>query len=188
MTALQRWIEGRPAGGYELIMADPPWPSTAWSDGGLGRAPEAHYQTMPLREIMDMPVEALAARDCLLWLWARPCMMPEAYQVMRAWGFEAKTVGWWVKLTPHGKVAFGLGKILRDAGEPFIVGTIGAPKTARTVRGVIHGARREHSRKPEEAYRAAVELMPLARRLDLFSRQRRPGWDAFGNEVERFDA
>lgn len=55
----------------DLIMIDPPWPWQAYSPKGLGKSPEAHYQTMTIAEICALPVAELAARDCLLWLWAR---------------------------------------------------------------------------------------------------------------------
>lgn len=85
-----------------------------------------------------------------------------------------------------GKQAFGTGYILRNAGEPWMIATRGAPRTTKAIRSVIIAPTREHSRKPEAAYAAAERLMPEVQRLDLFSRQRRPGWTSWGNEVDRF--
>ena len=51
---------------------------------------------------------------------------------------------------------------------------------------MVEGVAREHSRKPEEAFEAAEKLVPNVERIELFSRQARPGWDAFGDEVGRF--
>lgn len=186
MILLREFHELRPAGGFDLVMADPPWRSEMWSKKGLKKSPEAHYQTMPLDQICAVPVEALAAPDCLLWLWARGAKLQNAITVLEAWGFALKTLGWWAKMTPNGKQAFGPGYIFRNAGEPYLIGTRGAPKTSKSVRDTIFGLRREHSRKPEEAYRSAERLMPEARRLDLFSRQQRPGWSSWGNEVGKF--
>lgn len=176
----------RPTGGFGLIMADPPWKSEMRSDKGLKKSPEAHYPTMPLDQICALPVEALAAPDCLLWLWARGAQLKNAIAVLEAWGFELKTTGWWAKMTPGGKQAFGPGYIFRNAGEPYLIGTRGAPKTTKSVRDTILGVRREHSRKPDEAFAAAERLMPGVQRLDLFSRQRRPGWASWGAEVDKF--
>ena len=186
MILLREFHELRPAGGFDLVMADPPWRSEMWSQKGLKKSPEAHYQTMPLDQICAMPVEALAAPDCLLWLWARGAQLQNAITVLEAWGFALKTLGWWAKMTPNGKQAFGPGYIFRNAGEPYLIGTRGAPKTSKSVRDTIFGLRREHSRKPEEAYRSAERLMPEARRLDLFSRQQRPGWSSWGDEAGKF--
>lgn len=172
---------------FDLIMADPPWLFRTRSQKGVTRkGAGGQYRTMSMADILDMPVAKLAAPDCLMWLWATNPMLPQAFDVLRAWGFQFKTAGHWAKTTRHGKLAFGTGYILRCAGEPFLIGTRGAPKTTRGVRSLIMGGVREHSRKPEEAFFAAEALMPSARRLELFSRQARPGWTVWGDEIDRF--
>lgn len=173
---------------YGLIMADPPWTFDAWSEGGNEKNAKAQYDCMGLDAIKAMPVGDLAGRDCVLWLWATNPLLPQAIDLMRAWGFTYKTAGHWSKKTKNGKQAFGTGYVLRCAGEPFLIGTMGEPRTARNVRSVIEGEVREHSRKPEETYVAAETLVPNVERLDLFSRQERSGWDCFGNETEKFEA
>lgn len=187
MNMLATFHGMRPSGGYGLIMADPPWQQEMRSEKGEGKSPQAHYETMTVDQIKAMPVEALAGRNCLLWLWAIAPMLPQALEVMAAWGFEYKTQGEWAKMTKNGKQAFGTGYILRGAGEPFLIGTRGAPKTTRSVRSVIIAPVREHSRKPEKAFEAAEKLMPAARRVELFSRQKRAGWDNWGNEIDKFE-
>ncbi len=178
----------RPAGGFTFIMADPPWRFEYFNqETGAERGPDAHYETMELEEIMAMPVEMLAAKDCLLWLWCTHPNVPQAMKVMDAWGFSWTTSGCWSKRNPEtGKLAFGTGHVLRCASEPFLIGSRGRPRTSRKVRTLIEGRRREHSRKPDEAYAAAELLMPGARRLDMFSRQARPGWTNWGNEANKF--
>jgi len=200
----------RPAGGFGLIMADVPWAYEMRSPKGYAKAPEGHYQTMRLDEIAAMPVELLAAPDCLLWLWAVNPKLPDALAVIAAWGFTFKTAGTWVKRTTRGRDAFGTGYILRSSNEPFLIATRGAPKTTRATRSTVptyddgfHSAAdgsdwpsgsitieaiaREHSRKPDEAFRAAEALMPDVQRLELFSRQRRAGWTVWGNEVDKYE-
>jgi N6-adenosine-specific RNA methylase IME4 len=204
----------RPAGGFGLIMADPPWSYEMRSEKGYEKAPESQYQTMPLAEIKALPVEALAAPDCLLWLWAVNPQLPQALDVLKAWGFTFKTAGTWLKRSTHGKVSFGTGYILRSSNEPFLIGTRGSPKTTRGTRSAVVGkivtehyeisdegtdlwprvcitldARSfGHSRKPDEAFRACEELMPNARKLELFSRTDRSGWTTWGNEAGKFGA
>jgi len=189
MTAdiLQQFTAMRPAGGFDLIMADPPWSFDNWSKAGERKNAKAHYDCTSIDWIKPLPVAALAAENAVLWLWATNPMLPQAFTVMASWGFEFKTAGHWVKRTRHGKLAFGTGYILRSAGEPFLIGTRGAPKCARTVRSVIEGPIREHSRKPDEAFAAAEALIPTARRIELFSRQSRWGWASWGNEAGKFD-
>jgi N6-adenosine-specific RNA methylase IME4 len=173
---------------YGLIMADPPWSFDNFSAKGEAKNPKAHYACMDLRAIDALPVGQLAARDCVLWLWATNPMLPEALEVLRAWGFRYATGGHWVKRTRRGKLAFGTGYILRSAGEPFLIGTMGQPEFSRSVRSVIEGEAREHSRKPDEAYREAERLVKGGVwRADLFSRQRRPGWDSWGDQADKFE-
>jgi N6-adenosine-specific RNA methylase IME4 len=176
-----------PCGPFDLIMADPPWRFAIRSAKGItAKGAGGQYATMTLAEIMAMPVADIAAKDAALWLWATNPMLPQAFAVMASWGFTFKTAGHWAKQTIHGKQAFGTGYILRCAGEPFLIGTRGNPKTARNVRSVVMGRVREHSRKPEEAFQAAEALMPSARRCELFSRQPREGWTTWGDESEKF--
>lgn len=185
MTAFDKF-EDIPPLSYDLIMCDPPWSYRNWSKKGERKNATAHYACLSLDEIAAFPVHQIAAPSCLLWLWATNPMLDQAIDMLGNWGFTFKTAGHWVKRTKHGKTAFGTGYILRSAGEPFLIGTIGTPKTTRGVRSVVEGLAREHSRKPEEGYRAAEELIPGARRIELFSRQEREGWDCFGIEVGKF--
>ena len=171
---------------YDLIMADPPWLFDLYSAEGEGKSAQAHYKCMDLDQIKQMPVLDLASPNCLLWLWATNPMLPQALELISAWGFAFKTAGTWVKTTKHGKIAFGPGYLLRCASEPFLIATRGSPKTAKNVRTVFHGLIREHSRKPEEGYREAEKLMPRANRLELFSRTNRAGWTVWGDEAGKF--
>ena len=175
------------AGAYDLIMIDPPWRFELYSGKGEEKSPQAHYETMSLARIAALPVADLAAPGCLLWTWATAPMLDKQIDVMKGWGFRFVTSGVWVKTTVNDKIAFGTGYVLRNAHEPFLIGAIGEPKTARDVRSVVMGQVREHNRKPETAYRAAERLMPKARRADLFSREHRPGWESWGDEVGKFN-
>jgi N6-adenosine-specific RNA methylase IME4 len=187
MTSItQQFIDLRPHGGFDLIVADPPWSFDNFSAKGEAKNAKAQYDCTPLDWIKSLPVQILAADDCLCFLWATNPMLPDAMQVLDAWGFTFKTAGHWVKRTKHGKIAFGTGYILRCAGEPFLIGTRGQPKTTRSTRSVIEGPIREHSRKPDEAFAAAEKLMPDAKRVELFSRQQRAGWTVWGNQVDKF--
>lgn len=172
---------------YGLLMADPPWQFKLRSKRGEAKAPQAQYECMSLDDIKALPVHELARGDCLLWLWACNPMLPQAFEVMSAWGFRFVTAGAWIKTTAGGKVAFGTGYVLRSAHEPFLIGKIGNPPTANNIRSAFLARAREHSRKPDEAYELAAALAyTAARRADLFSRERREGWESFGWEVEKF--
>jgi N6-adenosine-specific RNA methylase IME4 len=131
----------------------------------------------------------------MLFLWACWPTLRESIALMEAWGFRYVTGGAWHKRSKHGKTAFGTGYVLRSASEPFLIGTLGSPLTANNVRGVIESedldvidaVARGHSRKPDEQYDFCRRLNPRALRfIELFARQRQPGWEAWGNEVDKF--
>lgn len=83
-------------GPFNVIYADPPWQFRTWSRKGEGRCPP--YQRMSLDHIKAMRVADLAAPDCALFLWAIDPMLPEALEVIKAWGFAFKTTAFtWVK-------------------------------------------------------------------------------------------
>lgn len=176
--------------GFDLIMADPPWKFENWSKKGEAKNASAQYDCMSLDDIKALPVGHLMAPDAVLWLWATNPMLPQAFEVLQAWGVRYVTAGTWVKRTTNGKLGFGTGYRLRCANEPFLIATNGNPATARNVRSVIEGPIREHSRKPDEAFDEASRLvapMPDPRKLELFARQTRDGWTTWGNEATKFD-
>lgn len=173
---------------YDVIMADPPWLFQLYGESGNQKSPQGQYACLPIAAIKALPVGHLARGDCWLWLWATYPMLPQAIETMAAWGFSYVTGGPWVKRGVSGKLAFGPGYVLRTCSEAFLLGRYGNPATcSRSIRNVIEAPRREHSRKPDEAYAMAETLFGPARRLDLFSRESRPGWDAFGLEAGKFD-
>jgi len=174
-----------PAGPFDMIMADPAWRFASNSAAKPGKNPLSKYRCMTMAEIKAMPIADIAAPDCLLWLWATAPMFHLQLEVVGSWGFKYSTSGVWVKRTKHGKLSFGTGFRLRNSHEPFIIATRGKPKTTRAVRSVVEGLLRKHSQKPEEAFAMAEAMMPgdHVRRLELFSRTDRPGWESWGDEA-----
>ncbi len=145
-------IEGGPFG-FQMI--DPPWAFATYSEEGKGKSAEQHYACMTLEDIMKMDFRSIAdPKGCYFWLWATAPMLVHQLACLAAWGVDYVTHGMWEKTTKDGKgLAFGTGYVLRNCHEPFIIGKIGKPKVAsRSVRSVIRAPRREHSRKPDEAY------------------------------------
>lgn len=172
---------------YGAILADPPWAYAMLSDKGYEKSPEAHYATMSADEIGALPVNQLAARDCLLWLWCPWPHLETGLRTMRAWGFRYRTGGSWTKLTRTGKAAFGTGYILRSATEPYLIGTIGEPQYgSRSIRNLIESERREHSRKPPEARAMIEKPLPRAFACELFAREPWPGHSVWGDQVTAF--
>lgn len=173
--------------GYGAIIADPPWYFRNYSTKGEVKNPVAHYACAPTADLASLPVAHLAKPDCALIMWATAPMLPDALALMAAWGFTFKSAGAWAKQSSTGTAwAFGTGYCFRSAAEFFLLGTMGKPKiNSRSVRNLMVAPVREHSRKPEQQY-AILEHMFDGPYLELFARQTRPGWDAWGNETTKF--
>src|SRR5204863_9659579 len=83
---------------YGAIYADPPWSFRNWSAKGTGRNAVSHYDCLSLEQLARIPVSALAGDDCALFLWAVDPLLEKAFELIRAWGFEYKTVAfYWIK-------------------------------------------------------------------------------------------
>lgn len=180
---------------FSMILGDPPWRFRNWSMNELAKRGEdwarrngrSPYEVMDQTDICNMPVQDLAAKDCVLFLWATHPKLPEALEVMAAWGFEFKTIAFtWVKLNPSGVgFHFGLGYWTRQNPELVLLGTRGHPKRIdNTVPNLLIHPRGEHSRKPGEVHKRIVKLMGDLPRAELFARRPVVGWSVWGNEVE----
>ncbi len=166
---------------YDLIMADPPWRFELDTAEGEAKSAQAQYGCMSIDDIAALPVAGLARADCLLWLWATAPLLDQQIAVMRRWGFTFKSAGAWDKRR------WGTGYVWRSRAEFVLLGTIGKPSIdGRAVCNLIEGGARRHSEKPVAAYLQAERMMPAARRLELFSRTNRKGWDVWGNEAGKF--
>lgn len=142
---------------------------------------------MNVEDICNLNVAELADEDCVLFLWATFPKLPEALQVIKAWGFQFKTVSFvWLKQNKSGNGwFFGLGFWTRGNAEICLLATKGKPhRKSNKVHQFIISPLREHSQKPNEAREKIVELMGDLPRLELFAREKADGWDAWGNEVE----
>ena len=171
---------------YGVVLADPPWQFATYSRKGKGRSAEAHYDCMTLGDIKALPVGEWAAPDCALFLWATNPSLPQALEVIASWGFTYKTVGFtWVKTTKDGAgFPIGCGYWTRANPEQCLLATRGRPqRLLRSVRQLILARRRLHSQKPDET-RERIEALVPGPYLELFARERRPGWDCCGSEVE----
>jgi len=170
---------------YNLIYTDPPWSYTDKANAGK-RGASHKYTCMSLEDIKTLPINEIAADDCLLAMWWVSPMPREALSVVEAWGFKIKNMSGftWHKETKHGKSAFGMGHYTRGNAENCLFAVKGKPKRVNSgVRQYISAKIREHSRKPDEARDRLVQLMGDIPRVELFARQQTKGWDVFGDEV-----
>jgi N6-adenosine-specific RNA methylase IME4 len=180
-----------PEGPFDLILADPPWHFETYSDKGQGRSASRHYPTMDFDWICRLPIGKLAADDAGLAIWAYDPMLRQVHEVIERWGFKYKSVLFtWEKITRTGEPAFGLGYYTRKSTEQlfYAIRGRGLKRIDRGVQQCIRAPRREHSRKPDQVIEGLERLFGPVRRLELFARERRPGWVAWGNEITPLDA
>lgn len=175
---------------YKIIYADPPWQYRVYSKKGQGRSAENHYHTMNIKDIMALPVDKIADKDCILFLWITfPCLK-EGIEVMERWGFKYKTCGFnWVKRNKKKNTYFmGLGFWTRSNSEVCLIGTKGQPKrVSKSVSQICDARITEHSRKPAEIRERIVELCGELPRIELFARDKVKGWDSLGDEIDGKD-
>jgi site-specific DNA-methyltransferase (adenine-specific) len=167
---------------FSIIYADPPWNYYA----GGNRNASRYYNCMSTEEICRLPVCDLAADDCALFLWSTMPCLPDALQVITAWGFKYCTVAfnWFKQNRKKASPFFGLGNWTRANTEICLLATKGHIKRKHNnVPQVIIEPIREHSRKPDITRKRIVELMGDLPRVELFARQHIPGWHVWGNEI-----
>lgn len=166
-----------PNGLFSVIYADPPWPYDF--DLSARGDPNIHYPTMTLDQIksLQIPIE----ENAILFLWTPNPKLKEALEVLSAWGFEYKTNFVWVK------DKIGLGYYVRSQHELCLLGKRGVmptPEVQNRPPSVVQAPRTEHSHKPDKFYQIIESMYPNFARLELFARNKREGWESWGNELE----
>jgi N6-adenosine-specific RNA methylase IME4 len=191
-------------GPFPVICADPPW-QHEMRPSDSRNIELNHYPTMPLADICALPVSAIAHRDAVLYLWALPHMLPEAMQVITAWGFALRTHQVWDKgldeielelaainglmdgTSVEDKTGlFTLGHWLRNRHEDVLIavrGNMPTPPVNARPPSIIRARRGEHSVKPEIVYQDIEKAYPSLPKLELFARRGRPGWVSWGNQI-----
>lgn len=183
-------------GHYGAILADPPWRFEAWSGKGTARSADNHYDTMKSDEMSQLPVWDLPARDCVLFMWVCWPLLHDALGFIAHWGFEYKTCAFsWMKadasqidlLRDDLDAQVGMGYWTRANSEVCLLATRGKPRRLNAdVRQGIIAPRREHSRKPDGIHER-IERLVAGPYCELFARQKRDGWDVWGNQTDKFE-
>jgi len=171
-----------PSGKYRTIVIDPPWEMQKILRDVRPNQKEFDYPTMTHQKIIELPIADMADTDCHLFLWTTQKHLPKAIEILGEWGFRyILTMGWHKTggVQPFGLPQYNL--------EFVLYGRKGAPKFVDTKKFpcCFEGKRREHSRKPDEFY-DTVRRVTDESRLDMFARERRDGFDQYGNEADKF--
>ncbi len=168
---------------YRVLYADPPWSYNDKADEGSVQAGGAarHYPSMKIPELCALPVATLCEDHAVLFLWVTSPLLFESAAVIKAWGFAYKASFVW------DKVKHNMGHYNSVRHEFLLVCTRGSctPDVVELFDSVQSIERTSHSTKPD-AFRTIIEtLYPHGKRLELFARQEAPGWDSYGNELQR---
>ena len=134
---------------------------------------------MDLEEIKTLNVPSLMAPDCIVYLWTTAPKLADALDLLKAWGLTYKSDMVWVK------DRMGMGYWARQRHELLLIGVRGTPippEASKRPDSVVEAPRGRHSQKPDSVYELLEDLYPSVPRIELFARERRPGWDSWGNE------
>lgn len=175
-------------GKYQIIYADPPW---RFSQGIARRSTfkylrkeeiEKHYPTMSDQEIIDLWVQTIADKDCILFIWTTDAHLEVAIKALNTWGFKYKTVAFvWNKVKPS------IGKYNVKQCEICLLATKGTAHhlvKSFKERQYLEEAKTKHSSKPAEFRQRIERMCPEATKVELFAREKIDGWDSWGNEIE----
>ncbi len=174
-------------GGWKTVLADPPW-RFANRTGKV--APEHRrldrYDTLTLADICALPVGDVAADQAHLYLWVPNALLPEGLQVLQSWGFRyVSNLVWAKRRKDGGPDGRGVGFYFRNVTELVLFGVRGSMRTlppGRRQVNMIETRKREHSRKPDEAYEI-IEACSPGPYLELFARYPQDGWSVWGDEA-----
>ena len=175
-------------GPFPLIYADPPTKFETYSEKGLERTPDQHFETLTWDEIIDFMIDGKLVRDiagarAALFLWCTSSNLHRALEVMEAWGFTFKASAVWVKDKT------GLGLVFRNGHEVLLYGTRGdMPGPQYQPPSVFSYPVGDHSAKPPEIRKIIERMYPdfdsPETRLELFARGDIPGWTTYGYEAD----
>ena len=170
---------------YNIIYADPPW---SYKDKALAgnRGANCKYPTQSTKWVNSLPVQNIASKDCMLFLWVTYPLLQEGLNTIKAWGFTYKTCGFnWIKKNKKADSWFmGMGNWTRANSEICLLATKGKPKRINAgVRSIVDTPIEAHSKKPDCVKDRIINLCGDLPRIELFARQKTLGWDVWGNEV-----
>lgn len=156
---------------YQIIYADPPWKYGKGWGWGAGE----YYPLMTVKQICELNIPS--DDNAHLYLWCPNALLQDGLDVMKAWGFTYKTCITWAKT----RSIFGY--YFKGQTEQLLFGVKGklAPKDRKQTTLLIAKNGR-HSSKPEEMYNI-IEAVS-GKGIELFARNKKNGWDVWGNEVE----
>lgn len=171
---------GRPLKGYKIVDGKQTFLATS------NKTRETSYPSMTIEEIKRLNVAGIAAADAHLYMWVTNKHLPEAFDIIKEWGFSYSTTIVWAK----NRMGGGLGGAYRITTEFLIFARKGKLKALCNIESSWHNVKRtyengapKHSKKPTFFYEMIEKVSP-GLKIELFAREKRDGWDSWGNEIE----
>ena len=168
---------------FDVVSVDPPWnyegeSKKITSFDAVGRRVANPYPEMSTDEIKKIKLPLMD--DAVVLLWTTHKFLPDAFDILKEWDLDYKATLVW------NKEKIGMGAWFRMQCEFCLVGVKGKPYWENTkYRDIIEEPRRQHSRKPDIFF-DVIDKITLGRKLDYFSREKRNGWEVFGNDLNKF--
>lgn len=175
---LEAVFKNLPQKSYDIIYADPPWKYSF--SRSSSRKIENHYPTMKLTDIKSLADSLPCEKNCLLYLWVTAPKLIEGLEVMDSWGFKYKSHAIW------DKCRIGMGYWFRGQHELILTGTKGTfspPLPKNRIPSIFKEKRKSHSTKPNCFQEWIENTFPESKKLELFAREKKQGWDSWGNEI-----
>lgn len=177
-------FENFPNEKYDIIVIDPPWnyknPFKCWNQ----QAKKWPYKTLSLDNIQSLPIESLCHDSTYIFLWTTQKYIFECKNIVEKWGLNYVFCMTWEK-------TFGISsgvplKGFRLNSEFIIVATKHkinpiSKKGQKLILTSFSAPNIGHSIKPDIFYKNIEHLGE--KRLDLFARKSREGWDVWGDEL-----
>jgi N6-adenosine-specific RNA methylase IME4 len=191
-----------PPGKFSVIIVDAAWDMKR-IDTIVALSPkELDYDTMSNEEIRNFfqnYVVPIAADDCHLFVWVPQTYLPFALSMLTELGFTYGYLHTWHKTTgfqPFNRPKYNSEFVIYAyKGSPKFVDTTAFstcfPNFTKETEIddeealAIENTSRQHSRKPDLFY-DTIRRVTDGRRIDMFSRESREGFDQFGDQVRAF--
>ena len=181
---------------FDIIYADPPWhyngklqfDKSSKSSDMIDLKKKIFvstsgfkYPTLKTSELMKIPIQKIAADDCLLFMWTTNPHLEQAIELGKAWGFEYRTVAFiWDKMN-HNPGKYTLSNC--ELCLLFKHGRIPTPRGARNIQQLVKSPRKKHSQKPIEVMEGIEKMFPHHKRIELFARKKTKGWSSWGLDL-----
>lgn len=185
---------------YSVILADPPWKIKAGrklkgykiENGKQIFVPLSNnsqntvYPNMTIDQIKALNVAAVCEKDAHLYMWVTNEHLPQAFEIIKHWGFKYSTT---IVLAKN-RLGGGLGGTFRITTEFLLFAKKGKLKALKNIDSTWHNVKREyengypkHSKKPSY-FHEIIESVSPAPKLEMFARSKREGWHVWGNELQ----